>query len=113
LNNTIELMAVVSGLHTFESAMSACVSTDSSSFTNGIAKWIYNWNLSGWRRSPKELDEAIRQRESIEFPWFKRHSGIPLNECAGMLVTKGHEADHERMDMMVPVSDDTSTPIRS
>jgi hypothetical protein len=42
-------------------------------------------NLTLW----KELDEAVAKRPSVPFAWVKGHSGVLLDECAGMLATRG------------------------
>jgi ribonuclease HI len=100
-NNTMELIAVCSLLHTLDLGMPVWVSTDSSHVNNAIVEWIHDEKRERWRTPQmskvsnvtlwKESDEVTLQHRAAEFVCVTGHIGVLLNKCAEMLETRGQE----------------------
>jgi ribonuclease HI len=65
---------------------------------NGITKWVLGWERNGWMTSAKQpvknvdLWKRLRlacAQHQVEWFWVKGHSGVPDNELADVLATRG------------------------
>jgi ribonuclease HI len=96
-NNRMELLAAIRGLEALKKPCRVQL------FTDGITRWIHNWQRNGWRTSDKkpvknaelwqELIEASAPHR-IEWHWVKGHSGHPENDRVDALACA--EADRQR-----------------
>jgi ribonuclease HI len=97
-NNRMELMAPIEALEALNRPMTVHLHTDSSYVRNGITSWLPNWKRNGWRTSTKQpvknadlwqrLEQAC-ERHEVQWFWVKGHSGVPDNELADQLATRG------------------------
>lgn len=97
-NNRMELMATIMALEALTRRVTVHLHTDSTYVRNGITKWVLAWEKNGWRTSAKQpvknvdlwqrLQAACAQHE-VEWFWVKGHVGVPDNELADELATKG------------------------
>ncbi len=97
-NNRMELMATIMALETLTRPVTVHLHTDSTYVRNGITKWVLSWQKNGWKTSAKQpvknvdlwqrLVEACKRHE-VEWFWVKGHVGVPDNELADQLATKG------------------------
>ncbi len=97
-NNRMELMATIMALEALKRPVVVHLHTDSTYVRNGITKWVLSWQKNGWRTSAKQpvknvdlwqrLLEACK-RHQVEWFWVKGHVGVPDNELADELATKG------------------------
>jgi ribonuclease HI len=97
-NNRMELMAPIMALETLNRPSTVHVFTDSSYVRGGITSWMAGWERNGWRTSAKQpvknvdLWKRLKQaceRHQVEWFWVKGHSGVPDNELADQLATRG------------------------
>ena len=97
-NNRMELTAPIMALETLTRPCVAELHTDSTYVRNGITKWMKSWKRNGWQTSAKQpvknvdlwqrLEEACARHE-VEWFWVKGHAGVPDNELADQLATRG------------------------
>ncbi len=98
-NNRMEISAAVGALSLVsEKKLSGKIIlyTDSNYLINGITKWIYGWEKSGWKTKAKEevsnrdLWEkllAVSKKKDIEWTYVGGHVGIVGNERADEIAT--------------------------
>ncbi|KAA1419014.1 ribonuclease HI [Nocardioides humilatus] len=97
-NNRMELTAPIMALETLNRACEVELHTDSTYVRNGITQWVNGWKKNGWKTSAKQpvknvdlwqrLDAACA-RHQVEWFWVKGHAGVPDNELADQLATRG------------------------
>ena len=72
--------------------------TDSTYVRSGITQWVAGWERNGWRTASKQpvknVDlwqrlKAACEGHEVEWFWVKGHAGVPDNELADQLATKG------------------------
>jgi len=95
-NNRMELSAVINALAKTGIDKSIRIFTDSEYLINGITKWVFGWNLKGWKTASggevlnkdlwKELMKLTTDRE-IEWRKVKGHAGHPANERVDDIAT--------------------------
>ncbi len=99
-NTRMELMAPIMALEALTRPVTVHLSTDSTYVRSGITQWIHGWRSNGWqtkaRQPVKNADlwrrlEAACGRHEVEWFWVKGHSGVPDNELADVLATRGLE----------------------
>lgn len=100
-NNRMELMATIQALEALTRPCTVHLHTDSVYVRSGITQWMASWERNGWRTASKQpvknVDlwkrlKAATERHDIEWFWVKGHAGVPDNELADQLATKGlHE----------------------
>lgn len=97
-NNRMELTAPIIALETLNRPSVVHLYTDSSYVRNGITSWLAGWKRNGWRTASKQpvknVDlwqrlEAACERHTVEWFWVKGHAGVPDNELADQLATRG------------------------
>lgn len=97
-NNRMELMAPIMALETLNRPVAVHLHTDSTYVRGGITSWIRSWQRNGWRTSAKQPVKnvdlwqrlvAACERHEVEWFWVKGHSGVPDNELADRLATRG------------------------
>jgi ribonuclease HI len=97
-NNRMELMAPIMALETLNRPSTVHLFTDSAYVRGGITSWMTGWERNGWRTSTKQpvknvdLWKRLKQaceRHEVEWFWVKGHSGVPDNELADQLATRG------------------------
>ncbi|MGJ9414266.1 ribonuclease HI [Aeromicrobium sp. CF4.19] len=97
-NNRMELMAPIRALELLSRPSVVHLHTDSTYVRSGITSWMAGWKRNGWRTSAKQpvknVDlwqrlEAACERHEVEWFWVKGHSGVPDNELADELATRG------------------------
>ena len=97
-NNRMELTAPIMALEALKRRVVVQLHTDSTYVRNGITKWVVGWERNGWLTSAKapvknvdlwqRLRTACAQHE-VERHWVKGHAGVPDNELADQLATRG------------------------
>jgi ribonuclease HI len=97
-NNRMELTAPIMALEALKRPVTVHLFTDSTYVRNGITKWVIGWERNGWKttaRQPvKNVDlwqrlQAACARHEVEWHWVKGHAGVPDNELADELATRG------------------------
>jgi ribonuclease HI len=97
-NNRMELTAPIMALETLTRPCVVELHTDSTYVRNGITTWMNGWKRNGWRTSAKQpvknVDlwqrlEAACARHEVQWLWVKGHAGVPDNELADALATRG------------------------
>ncbi len=100
-NQRAELKAAVRAVaqhEHFNGAQGLEVRTDSMYVINGVSKWMRGWLESGWVKGDgepvKHADlwrtlHALTARLRVEWTHVKGHSGVPGNEAADRLATRG------------------------
>jgi ribonuclease HI len=99
-NNRMELMAAIQALESLNRPVVVRLYTDSTYVRSGITSWLANWKRNGWRTSDKQpvknadlwqrLEVAVGRHE-VEWLWVKGHAGVPGNERADALASRGME----------------------
>lgn len=97
-NNRMELMAPIRALGRLTRPSVVRVYTDSTYVKDGITSWLPKWKANGWRTSSRrpvknadlwqQLEDAAAPH-AVEWYWVKGHSGVPENERADRLATRG------------------------
>lgn len=97
-NNRMELTAPIMALEALTRPVLVHLHTDSTYVRGGITQWMAGWERNGWRTSAKQpvknvdLWQRLKKacdRHEVEWFWVKGHSGVPDNELADQLATKG------------------------
>ena len=97
-NNRMELTAPIMALEALKRPVTVHLHTDSTYVRSGITKWVAGWERNGWRTASKQpvknVDlwqrlKAACERHEVEWFWVKGHAGVPDNELADQLATKG------------------------
>jgi ribonuclease HI len=97
-NNRMELTAPIMALEALTRPVVVHLHTDSTYVRNGITKWVLGWERNGWMTSAKQpvknvdLWKRLRlacAQHQVEWFWVKGHSGVPDNELADVLATRG------------------------
>lgn len=97
-NNRMELTAPIMALEALTRPALVHLHTDSTYVRGGITQWMAGWERNGWRTSAKQpvknvdLWQRLKKacdRHEVEWFWVKGHSGVPDNELADQLATKG------------------------
>ncbi len=97
-NNRMELTAPIRALEALKRPSKVQLHTDSTYVRNGIMKWIAGWERNGWKTSAKQpvknVDlwqrlQAACDRHDVQWFWVKGHAGVPDNELADELATRG------------------------
>jgi ribonuclease HI len=97
-NNRMELTAPIMALETLTRPSVVHIYTDSTYVRGGITKWMAGWERNGWKTSDKKPVKnedlwrrlkAACERHQVEWFWVKGHAGIPDNELADQLATRG------------------------
>ena len=99
-NNRMELKAAIESLRHLESsklqALSYKLYSDSKYLINGITKWVFGWQKSGWKTKTKEavLNKDLWEKllhvtdgKKIEWKYLGGHVGITGNERADEIAT--------------------------
>lgn len=95
-NNRMEMTAALEAILRVESEAAVTVFTDSQYLINGITKWVYGWQSSGWmtkNKMPvlnKDLWQklvAVCEGKDIEWHYVEGHAGIPGNERVDEIAT--------------------------
>lgn len=97
-NNRMELLAPIMALEALTRPSLVHIHTDSTYVRGGITQWMAGWERNGWKTAGKQpvknvdlwkrLKEAC-DRHDVEWFWVKGHSGVPDNELADELATRG------------------------
>ena len=97
-NNRMELTAPIAALEALTRPVQVHLYTDSSYVRNGITSWLASWKRNGWRTAGKQpvknvdlwqrLEQAC-ERHEVQWFWVKGHAGVPDNELADQLATRG------------------------
>jgi ribonuclease HI len=100
-NNRMELTAPIMALETLTRRSIVHLHTDSTYVRNGISSWMAGWKRNGWRTAAKQpvknvdlwqrLETACASHD-VEWFWVKGHAGVPDNELADQLATRGMQA---------------------
>ena len=100
-NNRMELTAAIRGLAALKAPCDVTLHTDSRYVIDGITKWIFGWQKSGWVNAAKkpvanadlwrELITAARPHK-VRWEWVKGHAGHPENERADRLASDAARA---------------------
>lgn len=97
-NNRMELTAPIMALEALTRPSLVHLHTDSTYVRSGIMQWLAGWEKNGWRTASKQpvknVDlwqrlKAACDRHEVEWFWVKGHAGVPDNELADRLATKG------------------------
>ncbi|MBW8486077.1 ribonuclease HI [Actinomadura parmotrematis] len=97
-NNRMEIMAAIQVLEHLTRPSLVRVHTDSQYLRQGVTRWMANWKRNGWltaSRQPVKNDDLWRRldaamaRHRVEWFWVKGHAGVPENERADELATRG------------------------
>lgn len=97
-NNRMELTAPIMALEALTRSALVHLHTDSTYVRSGITQWVAGWERNGWRTAAKQpvknVDlwqrlKAACERHEVEWFWVKGHAGVPDNELADQLATKG------------------------
>lgn len=97
-NNRMELTAPIMALEALTRECVVHLYTDSTYVRNGITSWLNSWKKNGWMTAAKQpvknVDlwrrlEAACARHQVEWFWVKGHAGVPDNELADELATRG------------------------
>ncbi len=97
-NNRMELMAPIQALELLNRPSVVHLHTDSTYVRGGITQWMRGWERNGWRTAAKQpvknvdLWQRLKSacdRHDVEWFWVKGHSGVPDNERADELATRG------------------------
>jgi ribonuclease HI len=97
-NNRMELTAPILALEALKRPVVVHLHTDSTYVRSGITQWVAGWERNGWRTASKQpvknVDlwqrlKAACERHEVEWFWVKGHAGVPDNELADQLATKG------------------------
>jgi ribonuclease HI len=97
-NNRMELTAPIMALEALTRPVVVHLHTDSTYVRSGITQWVAGWERNGWRTAAKQpvknVDlwqrlKAACDRHQVEWFWVKGHAGVPDNELADQLATKG------------------------
>ncbi len=97
-NNRMELTAPILALETLTRPSAVRLYTDSTYVRSGITKWVLAWERNGWTTSAKQpvknvdLWQRLQTaclRHNVEWHWVKGHAGVPDNELADQLATRG------------------------
>jgi len=97
-NNRMELTAPIMALEALKRPVTVHLHTDSTYVRSGITQWVAGWERNGWRTASKQpvknVDlwqrlKAACERHEVEWFWVKGHAGVPDNELADQLATKG------------------------
>ncbi|WP_309750869.1 ribonuclease HI [Novosphingobium sp.] len=95
-NNRMEMTAVIMALNTLKAPSDVQLYTDSRYVIDGITKWIFGWQKSGWKNSQKkpvlnaDLWQALldaKRPHKVTWHWVKGHDGHPENERADVLAS--------------------------
>lgn len=97
-NNRMELTAPIEALEVLTRPVVVHLHTDSTYVRNGITLWAPGWQANGWRTKAKQPVKnvdlwqrlvAACERHQVEWFWVKGHAGVPDNELADELATRG------------------------
>ncbi len=97
-NNRMELTAPIMALEALTRPVTVHLHTDSTYVRSGITQWVVGWQRNGWRTASKQpvknVDlwqrlKAACEGHDVEWFWVKGHAGVPDNELADQLATKG------------------------
>lgn len=100
-NNRMELTAPIMALEALKRSVVVHLYTDSTYVRNGITTWVQGWERNGWRTAAKQpvknVDlwqrlQAACSLHQVEWHWVKGHAGVPDNELADVLATRGMQA---------------------
>jgi ribonuclease HI len=134
-NNRMEMTAAIEALsfvtHQDLSETEITIYTDSQYLINGITKWVFGWENSGWVTANKKtvlnkdlwqlLSAKVRDLE-IEWKYVEGHAGIAGNERVDMIATEfaarkspklfsGSSSDYSvDLQNMAPAYDASSRP---
>lgn len=100
-NNRMEMTAAIEALDSLSdqdlSETEITIYTDSQYLINGITKWVFGWENSGWVTANKKsvlnkdlwqlLSAKVRDLE-IEWKYVEGHAGIAGNERVDMIATE-------------------------
>lgn len=99
-NNRMEMTAAIEALGYIESlnqeGLEITIFTDSQYLINGITKWVYGWEESGWVTKKREsvLNKDLWQillsktrNLEIEWKYVEGHAGIPGNDRVDAIAT--------------------------
>ncbi len=100
-NNRMELTAAIRGLTALNGPCDVTLHTDSRYVIDGITKWIFGWQKTGWVNAAKkpvanadlwrELLTATRPHK-VRWQWVRGHAGHPENERADKLASDAAKA---------------------
>ncbi|MET3961006.1 ribonuclease HI [Marmoricola sp. OAE513] len=97
-NNRMELTAPIMALEALKRPVVVHLYTDSTYVRNGITTWVTGWARNGWKTSGKQPVKnvdlwqrllAACEAHQVEWFWVKGHAGVPDNELADELATRG------------------------
>lgn len=97
-NNRMELTATIMALEALKRPVVVHLHTDSQYVRNGITRWLAGWERNGWRTADKkpvknmDLWQRLKtacDMHQVEWFWVKGHAGVPDNELADQLATRG------------------------
>jgi ribonuclease HI len=95
-NNRMELTGAIRGLAALKEPCEVELFTDSRYVIDGITKWIFGWQKSGWVNAAKkpvanaELWRALldaAKPHKIKWTWVRGHAGHAENERADKLAS--------------------------
>lgn len=97
-NNRMELIAVISGLHSLTKSCHVRITTDSKYVLQGVTTWMPQWKKRAWKTADRKdvknrdlwekLDAAL-QGHTVEWEWVRGHQGHEENERADRLANRG------------------------
>lgn len=98
-NNRMELLAAIMALELLNRPCVVIIYTDSQYVKNGITDWIHRWVKKDWKRGKKEIKNidlwkrlyTVNSIHQVEWKWVKGHTGVPGNEHADVLASKGRK----------------------
>jgi ribonuclease HI len=100
-NNRMELMGAIEALRSLKRPVSVTLYTDSKYVCTGIAEWLPQWKLRGWKTADRKpvknqdlwqaLDEA-RKPHDVRWQWVKGHAGNAGNEAVDKLANAAIDA---------------------
>jgi hypothetical protein len=114
----MELRAVIEALRNPPEDMHVWISTDSAYVKRGITEWVPRWRARNWNNEKGDTISNLSQWQAllnqvdrmrvVQWTWVKAYNGYPLNECAGMLATKGvrNETPYANTQYLHPINDD-------
>lgn len=103
-NNRMEMMAIIRALQALKGAHPVQVFTDSKYVSDGMQKWLAQWQRNNYRKSDgkpvknadlwKDLDILVKKRQ-VSWHWVRGHNGDINNERADVLARQAAEDERD------------------
>lgn len=105
-NQRMEVTAAIKGLEALRFPCMVELFSDSKYVTEGISKWLPEWQRSSWRNSSRKPVKnqdlwqtlaVLLAKHSVNTHWVRGHSGHPENErCDKMAQAEARNAHEKR-----------------